>query len=191
MSGFCLASDLGPSLSEREMYEATIRAQAEALQEARGKQSNGGMKPEEKQALIQLLSDIRRENEDLKKQTEKQAMQIETLQDSLLRLIERVNTLQEGLNSDIAMDRRRIKKLEGEEDQQPKQKDRSDMLRLLLASQGGKMLAKDARHKLGISESQLSQLLKSMPGLVEVRPLHTDRRQHVIALTKALTNDPV
>jgi hypothetical protein len=113
--------------------------------------------------------------------------QIELLRDAILRLQDRIDQLEEGLKYDIALDRRRITKLEGPEGQQPKQKDRSDTLRLLLAANGGKLLAKDARHKLDLTESQFSQLINSMQGLVESRPLHSDRRQHVITLVKALS----
>jgi hypothetical protein len=67
MAGFCLASEIGPSPSERDAYEEMIRKQAEQLQEARNASQSGGMKPEEKQALVRLLSDLSRKIEDLEK----------------------------------------------------------------------------------------------------------------------------
>ena len=78
--GFVAASDLGPSPSERESYEATIQSQAELLQEAREAKQSGAMKPQERQALNTLLNDILEENKKLIEQAEKQAAQIEALQ---------------------------------------------------------------------------------------------------------------
>jgi DNA-binding MarR family transcriptional regulator len=95
------------------------------------------------------------------------------------------------LSMDIALDRQRLKALETPEHPQPTQKDRADALLLMLAASNGKMLAKDARHKLGVSKSLFSQLVRSLRGQVEVRPLHTDRRQHVISLIKLLTIETV
>jgi predicted RNase H-like nuclease (RuvC/YqgF family) len=120
-----------------------------------------------------------------------QAEQIGLLRNGIVRLQKQFEDLEYRVTLDIALDRQRIKKLELPEQMQPKQKDRADMLRLLLAANNGKMLSKDARHRLGLSESQFSQLLKTLKGLVEVRPFHLDGRQNVITLTKALTNDGV
>jgi len=184
LPSFIVASEPPPSPSEREALEDTIRRQAARLEKLQdgGAQQRGSIKPDEKQKLIDAISGLGERVRELERLVEKQSVQIETLQNSVLGIIERLNQQHENFNYDIAIDRQRIKKLEGSAGQQPKQKDRSDMLRLLLASHGGKMLSKDARHKLGISESQFSQLLKSVSGSIEIRPLHTDRRQHVILL---------
>jgi hypothetical protein len=56
--------------------------------------------------------------------------------------------------------RQRIAKLEQSE-QQPIQKDRGEILRALLAANGGKMLAKEARQKMRLSKSRFSELLDS------------------------------
>jgi hypothetical protein len=53
------------------------------------------------------------------------------------------------------MIRQRIAKLE-QKDPQPIQKDRGEILRALLAANDGKMLAKEARQKMHLSESRLS-----------------------------------
>ncbi len=160
------------------------------------KQSGANIRPEEKQALVQLLSDLGEQGKSQAKQikglqtvTKDQAEQIGLLRDGIVRLLGQLEDLEARIGLDIALDRQRIKKLEFPEHIQPKQKDRADTLRLLLAANNGKMLAKDARHRLDLSESQFSQLLKTLKGLVEVRPLHTDGRQNVITLVKALTND--
>ena len=80
----------------------------------------------------------------------------------------------------IAYDRRRLTKLEKVEPQ-PLQRDRADILRALLAANGGKMLAKDARRKMHLGENRFSELLKSCDFL-EVKPLHSDKRRLVIIL---------
>ncbi len=65
---------------------------------------------------------------------------------------------------------------------QPLQKDRGDILRALLAVNGGKMLAKDARKKMHLSKELFSMLIASMCDYIEVKPYHLDRRQLVIIL---------
>ena len=70
-----------------------------------------------------------------------------------------------------AIDRRRIAALEREEPQ-PMKKDRGEILRVLLAANGGKMLAKDACKRMHLSESRFSELLESMDDAIEKRPYH-------------------
>ena len=84
----------------------------------------------------------------------------------------------------IAYDRQRIAKLEKVEPQ-PMQRDRADILRALLAANGGKMLAKDARQKMHLGENRFSELLKSCDFL-EVKPLYSDKRRLVIILKSEL-----
>jgi len=71
--------------------------------------------------------------------------------------------------------------LEGEENQ-PLQKDRAEVLRALLAANGSKMLAKETRKRMHLSESRFSELLKSMDDVIEKRPYHLDRTQNIIIL---------
>lgn len=68
---------------------------------------------------------------------------------------------------------------------QPLQRDRADILRALLAANGGKMLAKDARQKMHLSKNRFSELL-SRCDFVETNPYHLDRRQTVIILKSEL-----
>ena len=65
---------------------------------------------------------------------------------------------------------------------QPLQKDRGDILRALLAANGGKMLAKDARQKMRLSKQTFSMLLASMNDFIEIKPLHSDKRKDVLML---------
>ena len=85
----------------------------------------------------------------------------------------------ERLALDIALDRQRLARLEKIEPQ-PLQRDRGEILRALLAANGGKMLAKDARQKMHLSKELFSMLLSSMGEYIEVKPLHSDRRKSVL-----------
>ena len=92
-----------------------------------------------------------------------------------------LDALREDVARERAIDRRRIAALEREE-LQPMQKDRGEILRALLAANGGKMLAKDARKRMHLSESRFSELLAGMAGNIEKRPYHLDRTQNIIIL---------
>jgi hypothetical protein len=92
-----------------------------------------------------------------------------------------LDTLREEVAKERAIDRRRIAALEREEPQ-PMQKDRGEILRALLAANGGKMLAKEARKRMHLSESRFSELLAGMADDIEKRPYHLDRTQNIIIL---------
>jgi len=79
---------------------------------------------------------------------------------------------------DIAQDRQRIAKLERPPEPQPMQKDRAEVLHALLAANGGKMLAKDARKKMHLSAERFSNLL-TVCDFIERKPLHSDRRKDI------------
>lgn len=63
-----------------------------------------------------------------------------------------------------------------------KQADRVDILRALLAAHDGKMIAKDARRKMGLGESTFSRLLATMGQWIETRPLKTTGRGYLLIL---------
>ena len=65
---------------------------------------------------------------------------------------------------------------------QPLQKDRGEILRALLAANGGKMLAKDARQKMHISDSRFSELLATMTDNIEVRSYYLRKNQNILIL---------
>jgi len=67
-------------------------------------------------------------------------------------------------------------------DPQPLQKDRAEILRALLVANGGKMLAKDARHKMHLRKELFSMLLASMNNEIEIRSLRSDKRIKVLSL---------
>jgi len=92
-----------------------------------------------------------------------------------------LDALREEVAKERAIDRRRIAALEREEPQ-PMQKDRGEILRALLSANGGKMLAKEARQRMHLSESRFSELLKSMDDFIEKRPYHLNRSAFVLIL---------
>jgi hypothetical protein len=79
------------------------------------------------------------------------------------------------------MTRQRIAKLE-RVDPQPLQRDRGEILRALIATNGGKMLAKDARMKMHLSESRFSELLATMKEQIEIKPFHLKKNQNILIL---------
>lgn len=84
----------------------------------------------------------------------------------------------------IAEDRKRLSILEAPKIT-PAEKDRSEVLRVLLAANGGKMLAKDARHKMNLSDSQFSQILAKAKDEIEVKPLNSNKRMNLLVLKSA------
>ena len=86
------------------------------------------------------------------------------------------------LARDIAYDRQRLAKLESPPDPTPSQKDRGEILRALLAANGGKMPLKEMRLKMNLSKTQFSQLLASIDSGIEQKPYHLDRRQKILIL---------
>jgi hypothetical protein len=68
---------------------------------------------------------------------------------------------------------------------QPLQRDRGEILRALLAANGGKMLTKEARQKMHLGKNRFSELLKACD-FTETKPYHLDRRQDVIILKSKL-----
>ena len=82
---------------------------------------------------------------------------------------------------DIAYDRQRLARLEKVEPQSL-QKDRGEILRALIAANGGKMLAKDARQKMHLIKPRFSELLATMKDDIEIRPYHLKKNQKVLIL---------
>jgi len=65
---------------------------------------------------------------------------------------------------------------------QPLQRDRGEILRALLAANGGKMLAKDARQKMRMDKATFSRLLDTLKDDIGIKPLHTDKRKLILML---------
>lgn len=65
---------------------------------------------------------------------------------------------------------------------QPLQKDRGEILRALIAANGGKMLAKEARQKMHLSRSRFSELLVSMNDYIDTKPYHLNKSAKILIL---------
>ena len=90
---FCPANALGPSPSREEELEAIIRRQAIIIEQIElgeprtpataTKQSTTALPAEEKQALVQILSDLGAKVQALEQKAAQQALQIEDLQEEV------------------------------------------------------------------------------------------------------------
>jgi hypothetical protein len=120
------------------------------------------------------------------------AQAIQPLQDELLDLKATVAHLKEDITvleatanhqeENQLIQLRLIADLRKAQEPQPLQRDRGEILRALIAANGGKMLAKDARQKMHLSKSRFSELLTRMEGDIEKRPYYLDRTQNIIIL---------
>ena len=194
LPGFVPVSEILPrNLTREEELEELVRklsADAErrsysdnsgpACQAAR--KLPAGPKPQEWQALQIVINDLLESKKDLQATVKKLTIQIEELKQKL-----------QDQEAALAFQEKRLDKHSEyildikdrlDPEPQPKQKDQGEILRLLLAQNNGKMLKADARHKMGLSKSQFSDLLSTMSGLVESKPLRSDRRSHVLILIK-------
>jgi hypothetical protein len=122
------------------------------------------------EALDNLLERIRNLEAIVASQNEK----IAALETTQLQDINRISL-------DIAHDRQRIAQLERGK-AQPLQRDRGEILTALIAANGGKILAKDARHKMRMSEQLFSMLIASMKDTIEVQPLRSNKRYNILIL---------
>ena len=75
-----------------------------------------------------------------------------------------------------------INDLRKDREPQPLQKDRGEILRALLAANGGKMLAKEARQKMHLIKPRFSELLATMKVDIEIKPYHLKKNQKVLVL---------
>jgi uncharacterized membrane protein len=106
--------------------------------------------------------------------------EVHSLRERINALEARQNEDNERLALDIAYDRQRLARLEKVKPQ-PLQKDRAEILRALIAANGGRMLAKDARQKMGLDKVLFSQLLAKADD-IEIRPYKVDKRQKLLVL---------
>jgi hypothetical protein len=90
----------------------------------------------------------------------------------------------ERIALEAAYDRQRVTKLEQKEPQ-PMQKDRGDILRSLIATNGGKMLAKYARLKMHLDKATFSRLLNTLSDHVTRKVHQPDRRQKLLILSNS------
>ena len=69
---------------------------------------------------------------------------------------------------------------------QPLQKDRGEILRALLAANGGKMLDKEARQKMHLDRATFTRLMPKMKDYIEVRPYRLKKNQKLLVLKSKL-----
>lgn len=108
---------------------------------------------------------------------------LQPLQDRISQLEDTVIQLEDmvGLRAlEIAQDRQRITALEVVEPT-PAQQDRAEVLRAILAANGGRMLARDARKTMRLSESRFSELLATVSEIGK-KPFHLNKKQNIIYL---------
>ena len=122
-------------------------------------------------AILYLVSEL-----------ERLKVQIESQDRRITEIAAQLDEDYERLARDIAYDRQRLARLEASSDPTPSQKDRGEILRALLAANGGKMPEKEARQKMHLSKSQFSQLLAAMQDHIEVKPYSIDKRKKIIML---------
>jgi len=106
---------------------------------------------------------------------------VQHLQEENSALKNELEAFQEHVAQERGFDRQRIARLEHEEPQ-PLQRDRGEILRALLAANGGKLLAKDARQKMRMDKGNFSRLLDTLKDDIEVKPLHTDKRKLLLII---------
>jgi hypothetical protein len=117
---------------------------------------------------------------------------IQPLQDEISDLKATVANLQEDITALEAtqahqeendlIQLRLIADLRKSQEPQPMQRDRGEILRALIAANGGKMLAKDARQKMHLIKPRFSELLATMKDDIEIRPYHLKKNQKVLVL---------
>ena len=111
--------------------------------------------------------------------------ELQDLKDTIARQEEKIAALEatqdtQGENQFIQL--RLINDLRKDQEPQPLQKDRGEILRALLAANNGKMLATDARKKIRLDRASFSRLLATMKDDIEARPYHLHKNWKVLVL---------
>ena len=119
--------------------------------------------------LLAELAALRAEVHGLRDKVASLELENTTLSDNQLIQLQLIKQLREGARREP----------------QPTQRDRAEILHALLAANGGKMLAKDARKKMHLSKNRFSELLR-VCDFIDTKPYHLDRRQTVIILKSEL-----
>ena len=119
--------------------------------------------------LLAELAALRAEVHGLRDKVASLELENTTLSDNQLIQLQLIKQLREGARREP----------------QPTQRDRAEILHALLAANGGKMLAKDARQKMHIKKNHFAELLR-VCDFIDTKPYHLDRRQTVIILKSEL-----
>lgn len=111
-------------------------------------------------------------------------MEFVRLQEEVIKTIQaRQDSDFEHHAKDILDHGQRLKKLEGRESDNPtkKQTDRRESLKGLLALNGCRMVAKEARQKMGLDKATFSRLV-AQTDEIEARRMSTDGRKYLLIL---------
>ena len=119
--------------------------------------------------LLAELAALRAEVHGLRDKVASLELENTTLSDNQLIQLQLIKQLREGARREP----------------QPTQRDRAEILHALLAANGGKMLAKEARQKMHIKKNHFAELLR-VCDFIDTKPYHLDRRQTVIILKSEL-----
>ena len=158
-----------PLLERIERLEAT-EARLDALEEERGVGPGEGGEDapdshKRQDNLLQIVQDLQEENIAL---------------NAKLEVFQEIVPWVEALSKKMARLQAQVEAQEKKP--QPLQKDRGEILRALIAANGGKMLAKDARKKMHLSRSRFSELLAMVKAEIEARPYHLNKSWQVLVL---------
>jgi hypothetical protein len=201
-SGFLKASEISPGLSQEEEHQAQldylygIIAMKDAALETQP--TSGPMKAEEmqeKQALLEIISDLQEGLKLCLSKIEKQGATIDDLKreassatEAIIEIREHFPALIAGIKSEVKTSQENIgilfslvAKLKAKNTPQPMQKDRGLVLIALLAANGGKLPAQDARKTMHMSKQAFSNLLEVLPE-IETKPMKTDARRRLLIL---------
>jgi uncharacterized membrane protein len=158
--------------------EAVARAQAPLLERLEAAEAQLGAL----QARLDALEEERGAGSGVGERTPQDAQEgLNHIFQVVLDLKASLESLEDMTARERAYDRQRLARLE-RVDPQPLQKDRGEILRALIAANGGKMLATDARKKMHLSRSRFSKLLATVKDEIEARPYHLNKSWQVLVL---------
>jgi hypothetical protein len=100
----------------------------------------------------------------------------------LLERIERLENEQTVLCENQFIQLKLVNQIRKNNEPQPLQRDRGEILKALVAANGGKMLAKDARQRMRLSKPLFSMLLTTLKDDIKIKPLHSDHRMKFLVL---------
>ena len=158
--------------------EAVARAQAPLLERLEAAEAQLGAL----QARLDALEEERGAGSGVGERTPQDAQEgLNQIFQVVLDLKASLESLEDMTARERAYDRQRLARLE-RVDPQPLQKDRGEILRALIAANGGKMLATDARKMMHLSRSRFSKLLATVKDEIEARPYHLNKSWQVLVL---------
>lgn len=138
---------------------------------------------------LKEISTLRAELADLDRYVEARFAALDRIEKMQSKHSERLGLLKEEIDityerfaGDICDHGKRIVKLEEKSQPQPRQINQSEVLRALLAANGGKMLQSEAIRKMNLPKSDFSRLLRCMKDDIKSRPYYKDRRKNLLEL---------